>query len=190
MEGYLPEDRELQREMRRVRRNLKGKRLLWGFIIWAFLSAMIGLLLMYQFFTVAVAHGPGMGDTAPSGSVVIFRRARAGQEFARGDVILIEREDGWEIKRVAAVSGDEVDQDQDGRLTVNGTAVAGYTALWSAELPEQPFTVPEGEYFVLGDRYDLSVDSRSPDFGTVTGESVVGTARYIVWPVYRIGEVR
>ena len=74
--------------------------------------------------------------------------------------------------------------------TINGTAIAGYSAPWSAELPEQPFTVPEGEYFVLGDRYGLSVDSRSPVFGTVRGENVVGTAKYILWPAYRIGEIR
>ena len=190
MEGYAPDDRELMREMRRTRRSQKVKRLLWGLFIWAFLSAAVGIFLMYQFFTLATVHGPGMGETAPSGSVLLVRRAREGQPPARGDVVLIAREESWEIKRVAAVGGDAVDQDENGCLTINGTAIAGYNAPWSAELPEQPFTVPEGEYFVLGDRYGLSVDSRSPVFGTVRGENVVGTAKYILWPAYRIGEIR
>ena len=190
MEGYAPDDRELMREMRRTRRSQKVKRLLWGLFIWAFLSAAVGIFLMYQFFTLAVVHGPGMGEAAPSGSVLLVRRAREGQPAARGDVILIAREESWEIKRVAAVGGDAVDRDENGCLTINGTAIAGCSAPSWAELPEQPFIVPEGEFFVLGDRYSLSIDSRSPAFGTVRGENVVGTAKYILWPVYRIGEIR
>ncbi len=190
MEGYTPEDRELLREMRRVRRHLKGKRLWWGLIIWAFLSAIVGFILLNRFFTLAVAHGPGMGETAPAESVVLFQRLREGQKPAYGDVILIEHEESLDIKRVAAAGGDEVGQDEHGQLTVNGVAIPGYDAPWTADLPEQPFVVPEGEYFVLGDRYDLSVDSRSQMFGTVPEDSVVGTATYIIWPAYRIGAVR
>ena len=190
MEGYTPEDRELLREMRRVRRVQKGKRLLVGAIVWALIAAATGAFLMYRYFTLAVAHGPGMGDAVPSGSVVLAQRTKTGEGIARGDVILFGREDAWEIKRVAAVGGDEVDQNENGQLTVNGTAVAGYTALRSAQLPEQPFVVPEGEYFVLGDRLDLSVDSRSTAFGTVQEENVVGIAKYIIWPAYRIGGIR
>ena len=190
MEGYIPEDRELLREMRRVRRNLKFKRLLWGMIIWAFLAGAAGWVLLNWFFTLAVANGPGMGQTIPGSSVVLFQRLREGQTPSRGDVILFAREDTWDIKRVAAVGGDKVDQDENGRLTVNGRAVSGYNALWSADLPEQPFIVPTGEYFVLGDRYSVSVDSRSQAFGTVEEGSVTGTAKYIIWPAYRIGEIK
>ena len=190
MEGYSPEDRELLREMRRVRRRLKEKRLLWGLIGWAFLSAAVGLILQSWLFTLTVAHGPGMGDTLPSGSVALVQRIREGHSPARGNVILFEYGDSWAIKRVAAVGGDEVDQDENGQLTVNGTAIAGCSAMWTEELPEMPFIVSEGEYFVLGDRYDLSVDSRSPAFGTVKEGDVVGTAKYIIWPAYRIGEIK
>lgn len=190
MEGYTPEDREVLREMRRVRRNQKGKRLLLGLILWSIAAAAAGWFLMSQYFTLAVAHGPGMGETAPSGSVMLIERFRQGSAPARGDVILFGREKDWELKRVAAVGGDQVGQDENGCLTVNGAAVSGYDAPWTADLQEPVFTVPEGEYFVLGDRSSLSIDSRSPDFGTVDGENVIGAARFILWPAYRIGEVK
>ena len=90
MEGYSPEDRELLREMRRVRRRLKAKRLLWGLIGWAFLSAVAGCVLQYWQFTLAVAHGPGMGNTAPSGSVLLIQRQQEGNSPVQGDVILFE----------------------------------------------------------------------------------------------------
>lgn len=191
MEGYTPEDRELLREMRRVRRKMKALRLLWGTVVWAFVATAAAWFLMFRFFTLAVVSGPGMGETAPAGSVALVQRLRGDQAPERGDVILFEREEALEFKRVAAVGGDRVNQDENGRLTVNGEIVPGYNTPWTADLPEEPYTVPEGEYFVLGDRYDLSVDSRDPDFGTtIQKDSVIGAAKYIIWPAYRIGEIK
>ncbi|MBR3017585.1 MAG: signal peptidase I [Clostridia bacterium] len=176
MEGYTPEDRELLREMRRVRRVKKGKRLLIGLLIWGFLAAAAGWIILNRYCALVVANGPGMGPAVPAGSVVLAFQPQAGKGLKMGDVILFGREDAWEIKRVAAVGGDEVDQDENGQLTVNGTVVDGCSASGAADMIELPFTVPEGEYFVLGDRYALSVDSRSAAFGTVELPSVAGVA--------------
>ena len=190
MEGYTPEDRELLREMRRVRRVKKCKRLLWGLLIWGALAAAAGWILLNRYCALAVANGPAMGPAVPAGSVVLAFQPQEGNSPKRGDVIVFGRENAWEIKRVAAVGGDEVDQDENGQLTVNGQAVAGCVLDGGTGQIELPFTVPEGEYFVLGDRYDLSVDSRSAAFGTVELSSVAGTAKYIIWPAYRIGEIK
>ena len=189
MEGYTPEDRELLREMRRVRRVKKSKRLLWELLTWGVLAALTGWILMTRFCAMAVSRGPAMGPAVPAGSVVVALRPWGEARPRRGDVILFGRENAWEIKRVAAVGGDELDRDESGQLTVNGEAVAGCMMSGGAEEIELPFTVPEGEYFVLGDRYGLSVDSRSAAFGTVDSANVAGVAKYIVWPAYRIGEI-
>ena len=189
MEGYTPEDRELLREMWRVRRSQKGKRLLWSLIVWGILAVAAGWFAFSRYFVLAVAQGPAMGDALPGGSVVLFQKYQDGETPQRGDVILFGRERGWEIKRVAAVGGDEIDQEENGQLTVNGAAIAGCLTGWAEETPERPFTVAEGELFVLGDRYALSVDSRDAEFGSVELDSVVGAAKYLIWPAYRIGEV-
>ena len=189
MEGYTPEDRELLREMRRVRRNVKGKRLLWSLIVWFLIAAAAGWFLIGRYCAVAIAHGPGMGTAVPAGSVVLAFRPQTGVNPARGDVIVFRRDSALEIMRLAAVGGDELGRDENGRLTVNGEAL-GSGAAWTKDAPETPFTVPEGEYFVLGDRWDLSVDSRSAAFGTVEKDSVVGTVKYLIWPAYRLGEIK
>ena len=49
MEIYHPRDEELLREMRRVRRAAKRRRLIWGLVIWLVLSIAAGIFLFNRF---------------------------------------------------------------------------------------------------------------------------------------------
>jgi signal peptidase I len=85
------------------------------------------------------------------------------------------------IKRVMAVSGDRI-EGRDGLIYVNGEVVdESYLpeGIVTADFP--PYTVPQGEIFVMGDNRGNSVDSRS--FGGVPEDTVVGRAFVLIWPL-------
>jgi signal peptidase I len=79
---------------------------------------------------------------------------------ARGDIVVVDTENGFIVKRVAYLSGDEVPPDER-----------------PFEWPLHPnFVVPAGFVYLLGDNARSSEDSR--DFGPVRIDHIVGKAMW------------
>jgi signal peptidase I len=105
------------------------------------------------------------------------------RDIERGDVIVFKQPDEPEvdyIKRVVGIPGDTVEVRR-GYLYVNGEAVDEPYVNDSYREPkfEGPWTIPEGQYFAMGDHRDKSSDSRR--WGTVPRELVKGRALLIWW---------
>lgn len=84
------------------------------------------------------------------------------------------------IKRVMAVSGDTI-EGRDGVIYVNGQAVdEPYLPEGTGTADFPPYTVPQGELFVMGDNRGNSDDSRG--FGGIPESDVVGRAFVLIWP--------
>ena len=89
------------------------------------------------------------------------------------------------IKRVMAVSGDTI-EGRDGVVYVNGEAVdEPYLPEGSYTNNFPPYSVAQGEVFVMGDNRGNSDDSRS--FGGIPEDTVVGRAFVLIWPLDELG---
>jgi signal peptidase I len=113
-------------------------------------------------------------------------------EIHRGDVVVFlyphDHEKSY-IKRVIALPGDTLRIDH-GLVYVNGSRVKEpYVPNRFEDDRSQPeMTVPQHEYFVMGDHRSISSDSR--DFGSVDRELIYGKAAFVYWPMDQAGVVR
>lgn len=129
-------------------------------------------------------------------SVIVDTRAYRSSPPQYRDVIVFLREDGsFCAKRIIAIGGDTIEGRSD-RIMVNGNLInesyIQHSETKSAVDDEPPvydwmhsfgpITVPASKYFVIGDNRDVSLDSRSPEFGFANRDKVVGKVLY----VYRV----
>jgi len=111
-------------------------------------------------------HGPELGDIV----VVVDRRD------PKVDL----------IKRVIGLPGESVEI-IDGKVYVNGFLLEEpyIKQQWRGTNPK--VVIPAGEYFVMGDNRDNSMDSRSPNVGLVPKDLIIGKAMLSYWPRDKFG---
>lgn len=118
-------------------------------------------------------------------------------EYDRGDVVVFPLENRALIKRIVAKGGDTV-MIKDGKLYINGKlAVEEYipsTTPTRTPFGSQAFlregetiTVPEGEFFLMGDNRENSKDSRFADVGFVPRNKIQGRVFLRYWPLNVFG---
>ena len=95
------------------------------------------------------------------------------------------------VKRVIGLPGETI-QAVGGRITIDGKPLAEpwlTPAMQHSTYPTpdgrpfdlaQPFTIPAGEIFVMGDNRTNSADSRT--FGPIPESTIVGKVDLIIWP--------
>ena len=122
---------------------------------------------------VTLVHDADMEPTYREGRPVLFLRLGG---VKRGDVAVLRVDVRWTVlRRVVAVPGDTVEL-RDGTVFVNGLAERGNYSITRTDPdpggPGYPLILRADEYFVLGDRRETALDSRS--FGLVTMENILG----------------
>ena len=169
----------------------------------------IGLALVIQAFFVKPYRipSPSMNNTLlPGDRVLVNRLVYHFRDVHRGDIIVFHYPVDTSfvfIKRVVGLPGDTL-QIKGGLLYVNGnqlsepyirkvdgvpeTTTPGQATLGTTMAPawslKDPYTVPAGNYFVMGDNRTESDDSRT--WGPVPAKDLIGRAFFIYWPLDRI----
>jgi len=102
----------------------------------------------------------------------------------RQEVIVFFKDQIYFVKRVGAIGGDSI-KGEGGVIFVNGNIQdEPYVEHIGQETPDWmnnfgPVTIPKDKYFVMGDNRDVSLDSRSTEFGFVDTGSIIGKPLYV-----------
>jgi signal peptidase I len=149
------------------------------------INLVFTLLLLGSGFRAMTFASSAMEPTLHVGERFVFDRNYYHSHPTRRDDLVVMRTQGFlTVKRIVAVSGDTI-QGKEQHVLLNGQRLSEsfiqhqFPVGTNPELDTfGPAIVPEGKYFVLGDNRDISLDSRTHDFGLVDSQSIVGKPLY------------
>lgn len=141
--------------------------------------------------------GSSMNPTVyDSESLILEKVSYRFHDPERFDIVVFPYQHGDKqnfIKRVIGLPGEKVRIDYDGNIYINGEILEED---YGAEVIEDPglavneFTVPEGEFFVLGDNRNHSMDSREVSVGTIKKKQILGRAVLRIFPLTKFGGIK
>jgi len=155
-----------------------------GFIVGV---VVIFMLLYYFVFFIVIVPSASMYPTVKIGDRIVTTRIHDVSSIKRGDILVFRSDELNEtmIKRVIGLPNDKIDIDSKGNVFVNDEKLDEYYVKYS-DTREGNYTVPEGEYFFLGDYRKHSYDSRSWQDPYIPAKDIVGKAKYIIFPFNRL----
>ncbi|MBP2240904.1 signal peptidase I [Cytobacillus eiseniae] len=161
-----------------------------------FIAIAFAFVIHTFFFTPVLVDGASMEPTLQDQDRMILTKVGEPKRF---DIIVFHvTEETDYIKRVIGLPGDRIEY-KDDRLYINGKLFdEPYLDEFKQEVIDGPLThsftlretpiksevVPEGHLFVMGDNRRYSTDSRH--IGAVPMEKVVGTTKFVFYPIGKI----
>jgi len=162
------------------------KRILIEIFIWAAqIAAVIFLAYFIIYYALEKTEMPGisMENTLFDGDPIIINKlSYRFSEPKRFDVIVFKqtgREHSYyNVKRIIALPGETI-QIKSGIIYINGEPIDDIVNVEDMKnygLANEPLTLEENEYFVLGDNRNNSEDSRFASVGMIRREEIIGKA--------------
>ena len=147
---------------------------------WWFVISVLSFSLIFNiFFKIAIVNGHSMEPTYHDGNYLLLSRGAA---LERGSVVVIKSgtyvdSDGEEqnynvlVKRIVGLRGETLEITENGQIFINGTLLEDDFEPMKDSMMK--ITIPEGQYFVLGDNRNNSADSRV--FGCFFRNEIIGS---------------
>ena len=186
----VPSLEAIENELKRTRYQRRYRRTLRTTVFSLLIIAAVAVIIAVLLLPVLQISGSSMENTLNDGDLVISLN---NGKYQTGDVIGFYYNNVVLIKRVIATTGDWVDIDEEGNVSVNGT-VLNEPYVTEKSIGEcnitLPYQVPQGKCFVLGDHRATSIDSRNTQVGCIANDVVVGRLLMRIWPLKSFGLVK
>lgn len=145
----------------------------------AAVAALIATLVLPVLQIAGTSMEPGLQD----GDIVLLVKKK---DLKTGDLCAFYYSNKILIKRVIGVPGDYIWIESDGTVVLNGEPLdepyISEKVLGECDV-EFPYQVPENSYFVMGDKRETSIDSRSSVIGCVAEDQLIGRLICKLWPL-------
>ena len=158
--------------------------LLYFFLIFAFVY-----LFSHYVTGGSIVDGPSMNDTLQDGDRLVLNKfTYRVTDLDRFDIIVFKYAydtDTYYVKRIIGLPGESVRIDEQGQIWINDELLEenyGKETMEDPGIAAEPVNLRAGEYFVLGDNRNNSIDSRSPDVGIVRKSQILGSAWLRLYP--------
>jgi signal peptidase I len=188
----LPKSELLAKELKKVKYREQYLKTLKSTVFTLLSVAAVAVLIATIWLPVLQIYGKSMTPTLKSGDLVVSVNDKS---FKQGDVIAFYYNNKVLVKRVIATSGQWVDIDDKGNVSVDGYLIdepylKEEDKAYGETNIELPYQVPDGKIFVMGDQRSVSIDSRNTAVGTVGDEQIVGRLTLRIWPLNRINWIK
>lgn len=141
-----------------------------------------------------VVNGESMENTLYTGeSLLVEKVSYHFHDPERYDIIVFypkgKEEDEYYVKRIYGLPGETI-QIIDDQIYINNEVIEDEYAKNEMDDPgiaQDPITLGEDEYFVLGDNRKVSLDSRDSDLGPIHKKNIAGHVILRIWPLNQFG---
>ena len=185
----MPSTQQLEAELNRVKYRSRYRSVFRSTVYTLITVAAVSILVATLWLPVLQIYGSSMTPTLQDGEIIFSVKT---SEFEPGEIVAFYYNNKILVKRVICGPGDWIDIDEDGTVYVNEVRLEEpyltEKALGDCNI-DQPFQVPDGKVFVMGDHRSTSVDSRNTAVGCVAQEQIVGKIIFRIWPLNRLGDV-
>lgn len=179
----MPQMEALKKELKRERYKRRFRRLLRSTVNALIVVAAIAALIATLVLPVLQIAGTSMEPSLKDGDIVLLVKT---DDLESGDLCAFYYSNKILIKRIIAAPGDYIWLESDGTVFLNGEMLdepyVSEKALGECDV-EFPYQVPENSYFVMGDKRESSIDSRSSVIGCIAEDQIIGKIICKMWPL-------